>query len=89
MLVIKKKNRSRTGDSSGEYTSNTCKRVHTKTHTYANNKELHRHWVTLKTLTNKHICAHRHMQANTHGRVNFHINSVSRLHLQSTKKQTN
>lgn len=40
--------------------SYTCKCVHTNTHTYANNKELHRHWVTLETLTNKHICAPRH-----------------------------
>lgn len=58
----KKKNRSRTGDSSSEYTSNTCNCVHTDTHihtlTYANNKELHRHWVTLETLANKHMCAH-------------------------------
>lgn len=55
------------------HTSNTCKHVHTNTRTYANNKELHRHRVTLEALTNKHICA----QAHTPAQVCFHINSVS------------
>lgn len=76
-----KKNRSRTGDSCGEYTfihiKHTSMCTHTHTHTYANNKELHRHRVTLETLTNKHICAHRHMQARAHTCLSMFIYKLS------------
>lgn len=63
-LVVKKKKHTHThtlrsgiGDSSGEYAFITHQ-THTVSGTYANNKELHRHWVTLGALINRHICAH-------------------------------
>lgn len=40
--------------------------VYTHTHTYANNKELRRHGVTLETLTNKHTCGQAHTWSSSH-----------------------
>lgn len=48
-----------------------ARQTHTHAHTHANNKGLHRRWVTLETLANKHTCSHAGGPSHTYAGVSF------------------
>lgn len=90
MLVIKK-NKQKTGQGLVTLVVNT-QQTHKHAHTYANNKELRRHWVTLETLANKHTCSHAGAQTGAYVGVKFSYKlgvTLTLIKQKETNKGTN